>query len=93
VISSEASTRRANRDARWAQKREHLLAAAAAGFHVMLFAYNLAFWGFEGTAPDRWVSEKTSRISAARAVGCGGWRLCIPAVGNWAGRWRSSSAF
>jgi hypothetical protein len=36
-------------------KREHVLAAAAAGFHVALFAWNLAFWGSEGMAPDRWV--------------------------------------
>jgi hypothetical protein len=36
-------------------KREHMLAAAAAGFHLALFAWNLAFWGFEGMPPDRWV--------------------------------------
>jgi hypothetical protein len=35
-------------------KREHMLAAAAAGFHLALFAWNLAFWGTEGMPPDRW---------------------------------------
>ena len=53
VLASQASVRRANRDAAWAMKREHVFAALAAGFHVALFAYNLAFWGFEGQAPDR----------------------------------------
>lgn len=45
---------RVRADVAWSSKREQLLAAAAAGVHVALFAWNLAFWGFEGTAPDRY---------------------------------------
>lgn len=67
IISSEESVRRANRDARWAQKREHVLAAIAAGFHLALFAYNLAFWGFEGTAPDRWAGCRCCWLLARSA--------------------------
>jgi hypothetical protein len=37
----------------WSSKREQILAAAAAGVHVALFAFNLAFWGFEGMPQDR----------------------------------------
>lgn len=55
AICSTAQLRQAHSDAAWAGKREHWLAAAAAGFHVALFAWNLAFWGFEGMPPDRCV--------------------------------------
>lgn len=54
ALCSNAELRQARSDAVWAGKREHLLAAAAAGFHVALFAWNLAFWGFEGMPPDRY---------------------------------------
>lgn len=53
VVASEENIRRVNKDFAWSSKREHLLAAAAAGVHLALFAYNLAFWGFEGMPPDR----------------------------------------
>ncbi|KAI8470311.1 MAG: hypothetical protein J3K34DRAFT_458915 [Monoraphidium minutum] len=63
LLASEASVRRAGRDAAWAAKREHAFAALAAGFHLAIFAYNLAFWGFEGTAPDRyWPSNPRYRL-------------------------------
>lgn len=68
ALPSDASARRANRDAGWAQKREALLAAAAAGFHVALFAYNLAFWGFEGQAPGR--CARVSVCVAERLIWC-----------------------
>lgn len=54
TLCSTAELRQAHRDAAWAGKREHVLAAAAAGFHLALFAWNLAFWGFEGMPPDRY---------------------------------------
>lgn len=57
TICSNAELRQAHRDAAWAGKREHVLAAAAAGFHLALFAWNLAFWGFEGMPPDRWAGD------------------------------------
>jgi len=54
-IVSKDETRRLRRDVSWAQRREGLLAVAAVGVHVAIFAYNLAFWGFEGMPQDRWV--------------------------------------
>lgn len=63
VVTSASDIRRINRDVGWAQKREGLLAAAAAGLHLTLFAYNLAFWGFEGRPPDRyWPSNPRIRM-------------------------------
>lgn len=53
AVCSSKELRQVKKDAAWAQNREQLLAAAAAGFHVALFAWNLAFWGFEGMPPDR----------------------------------------
>lgn len=55
ALCSNAELRQAHRDASWAGKREYLLAGAAAGLHLAMFAWNLAFWGFEGQPPDRWV--------------------------------------
>lgn len=55
ALCSNAELRQAHRDASWAGKREYLLAGAAAGLHLAMFAWNLAFWGFEGMPPDRWV--------------------------------------
>eukprot|EP00882_Tetradesmus_deserticola_P006035 GHRQ01006353.1.p1 GENE.GHRQ01006353.1~~GHRQ01006353.1.p1 ORF type:complete len:111 (+),score=22.28 GHRQ01006353.1:185-517(+) len=57
AVCSTAELRQVRKNADWAMKREHMLAAAAAGFHVALFAINLAFWGFEGMPPDRWVHD------------------------------------
>lgn len=53
LLCSTTDLRQARKDAAWSDKREHLLAAAAAGFHLAMFAWNLAFWGFEGMPPDR----------------------------------------
>ncbi len=66
VISTRADVKRANRDAAWANRREQLLALAAAGVHVLIFAYNLAFWGQEGMPPDRWgpLTAATTAVSA-----------------------------
>lgn len=54
VVQTRDQVKRAQQDAGWAAKREHLFAAAAAGWHLSMFAINLAFWGFEGQAPDRY---------------------------------------
>ena len=54
TISSPAEIRQANRDIAWAKRREQLIAGAAAGVHLALFSFNLAFWGFEGMPPDRY---------------------------------------
>eukprot|EP00877_Chromochloris_zofingiensis_P011588 jgi/Chrzof1/6683/Cz19g05180.t1 len=63
VVASEENIRRVNKDFAWSSKREHLLAAAAAGVHLALFAYNLAFWGFEGMPPDRyWPANPRHRL-------------------------------
>lgn len=40
-------TAQASRDLHWARTREQWIAAAAAGVHLALFMYNLAFWGSE----------------------------------------------
>lgn len=62
-LSTSAQIDQANRDITWAHRREHLFAAAAAGVHVALFAYNLAFWGFEGMPPDRyWPNNPRIRL-------------------------------
>lgn len=62
AVCSSKELRRVKQDAAWAQNREQLLAAAAAGFHLVLFAWNLAFWGFEGMPPDRYAR---AQIAAA----------------------------
>ena len=46
--------RQAKRDLAWTRQREQWIAGAAAGVHLALFSFNLAFWGFEGTPPDRY---------------------------------------
>ena len=35
-------------------QRDQMIAAAAAGVHVAMFAWNLAFWGLEGQPQDRY---------------------------------------
>lgn len=57
AICTTAELRQAHRDSAWAGKREYLIAGAAAGLHVAMFAWNLAFWGFEGMPPDRYVKH------------------------------------
>ena len=57
TLATEADHIRLRRDADWASKREQIFATAAAGVHVALFAWNLAFWGFEGMPHDRSVRE------------------------------------
>lgn len=57
AICTTAELRQAHRDSAWAGKREYLIAGAAAGLHVAMFAWNLAFWGFEGMPPDRCVTQ------------------------------------
>jgi hypothetical protein len=57
AICTTAELRQAHRDSAWAGKREYLIAGAAAGLHVAMFAWNLAFWGFEGMPPDRYVTH------------------------------------
>lgn len=57
TLVTKEQSKQARRDADWAGKREHVFAAVAAGFHLSVFAFNLAFWGFEGQAPDRYWPE------------------------------------
>eukprot|EP00878_Enallax_costatus_P006554 GHUV01006871.1.p1 GENE.GHUV01006871.1~~GHUV01006871.1.p1 ORF type:complete len:142 (+),score=6.78 GHUV01006871.1:492-917(+) len=54
AVCSAKELRQVKKDAAWAMSREHMLAAGAAAFHLALFAWNLAFWGFEGMPPDRY---------------------------------------
>jgi hypothetical protein len=54
----------------WVRSREQWIAAAAAGVHVAMFAWNLAFWGNEGMPPDRYWPSNTRRVAGqAGAVG------------------------
>jgi hypothetical protein len=54
TLSTPDQIRQAKRDVGWAKNREQLIAGAAAGVHLAMFSFNLAFWGFEGTPPDRY---------------------------------------
>lgn len=54
IVMHKEDIRQHNSNIEWASKREQLFATAAAGVHLTLFAFNLAFWGFEGQAPDRY---------------------------------------
>jgi hypothetical protein len=56
------------RNADWASNREQLFAAAAAGVHLALFAWNLAFWGFEGMPHDRLVQELSLNMALGALV-------------------------
>jgi len=49
----------ARKDQLWANSREQWIAAAAAGVHIAMFAYNLSFWGSEGMPPDRYWPDNT----------------------------------
>ena len=70
TISSPSEIRQAKRDIAWAKHREQLIAGAAAGVHLALFSFNLAFWGFEGMPPDRYNPSniRCVRLSVARTV-------------------------
>lgn len=72
ALCSTAELRQAHKDAAWAGKREYMLAAAAAGVHLAMFAWNLAFWGFEGMPSDRWVklAFPTRSLLTAAPLGC-----------------------
>lgn len=72
ALCSTAELRQAHKDAAWAGKREYMLAAAAAGVHLAMFAWNLAFWGFEGMPPDRWVrlAFSTRSLLTEAPLGC-----------------------
>ena len=67
LMVTKEQSKQARRDADWAGKREHVFAAVAAGFHLSVFAFNLAFWGFEGQAPDRYWPENPRCVHAPRA--------------------------
>ncbi|GIL57578.1 hypothetical protein Vafri_12783 [Volvox africanus] len=63
VVQTREKMKEAQRDIQWALKREHLFAAVAASFHLVSFAINLAFWGFEGMPPDRyWPNSPRIRL-------------------------------
>ena len=62
AVCSAKELRQVKKDAAWAMSREHMLAAGAAAFHLALFAWNLAFWGFEGMPPDRWVTQTAALL-------------------------------
>lgn len=75
TLCSNAELRRAHHDAAWAGKREYLLAGAAAGLHLAMFAWNLAFWGFEGMPPDRWVPAERSADQLSALLSWPTWQL------------------
>jgi hypothetical protein len=54
TLSTPQQKRQAQRDVSWSRQRDQYIAAAAAGIHVALFSFNLAFWGFEGMPQDRY---------------------------------------
>mmetsp|Transcript_7095 Transcript_7095/g.12151 ORF Transcript_7095/g.12151 Transcript_7095/m.12151 type:complete len:148 (+) Transcript_7095:157-600(+) len=54
TLVTKAQNAQSNRDLNWARSREQWVGVLAAGIHVALFAYNLAFWGSEGMPPDRY---------------------------------------
>ncbi len=64
ALMTEKETQKAIKDRKWAQGREQWLAAAAAGFHCAVFAYNLAFWGSDGMAPDRYWPANSRSVPA-----------------------------
>jgi hypothetical protein len=70
MISSPSEVRQAKRDIAWAKNREQLIAGAAAGIHLALFSFNLAFWGFEGMPPDRYNPSniRCGGLAVARSI-------------------------
>ena len=67
--------RQAKRDLAWTRQREQWIAGAAAGVHLALFSFNLAFWGFEGTPPDRY-NPSNIRYGGPHRKGWGFVELC-----------------
>ncbi|KAF5836196.1 hypothetical protein DUNSADRAFT_6262 [Dunaliella salina] len=59
ALCTPKQQRKARKDQLWANSREQWFAAAAAGVHVAMFAYNLSFWGSEGMPPDRYWPDNT----------------------------------
>ena len=53
-IVNQDQARQAARDIKWAKERDALIAATAAGIHLAMFSFNLAFGGMEGQPPDRY---------------------------------------
>ncbi len=66
VLMTRPQQERTLQDRKWAQGKDQWLAAAAAGVHLTLFAYNLAFWGSEGMPPDRYwpANARCARVPA-----------------------------
>ncbi|PNH06525.1 hypothetical protein TSOC_007097, partial [Tetrabaena socialis] len=63
VVQSREQMREARRDIEWAGKREYVFAAIAAGWHIAVFSFNLAFWGNEGMPSDRyWPANPRVRL-------------------------------
>lgn len=54
VVQTRSQVISSNQDMAWTAKRDHVIAAAAAGIHLAAFAFSVAFWGFEGQPPDRY---------------------------------------
>jgi len=59
AISTPEQIKQTRKDVAWAASREQTFAAAAASIHLIGFAYNLAFWGFEGMPQDRYWPDST----------------------------------
>ena len=68
VVCTPKQQRKARKDLMWSRSREQLFAAAAASVHLAIFAYNLAFWGFEGMPPDRYWPDNTRYEARAEAM-------------------------
>ncbi len=71
-ISTPSQIREAKRNLGWARRREEVIAGAAAGIHLALFSFNLAFYGFEGMPPDRYNPPNLRCVHEERAL-CMGW--------------------
>jgi hypothetical protein len=53
-IVNAQQAKQAAKDVQWAKQREAIIAATAAGIHLAMFSFNLAFGGMEGQPPDRY---------------------------------------
>lgn len=53
-IVNDKQAKQAASDVQWAKRREAIIAATAAGIHLAMFSFNLAFGGMEGQPPDRY---------------------------------------
>lgn len=65
TLSTQSEVRAANRNLAWNRQRDQWIAAAAAGMHLAMFSFNLAFWGTEGMPPDRYNPPNLRCVSAA----------------------------